>query len=100
MQGILLIIVLATIVEGLVQYGKTVIDAFSNGAKKTAITQLIAMIIAIALCFTTGADLFAALGIAFNWPTVGIVLTGIFCSRGANYLSDFIKKIQSISGKN
>ena len=76
---------------------KSFVAAFSTGDKKTAITQLAAVAIAVTLCFSTGADMFSALGIAFDWPTIGVVLTGIFLSRGSNYISDFIKKMRGVS---
>ncbi len=94
MSGILLIIALAIIVEGLIQYSKNIFKWLSKGEAKTAITQLMAIVVAVILCFSTGADLFSALGIVFKWPALGVVLTGIFASRGSNYVSDFIKKLE------
>ena len=48
------------------------------------------------LLFPTGADMSSALGVVFDWPTIGVVLTGIFASRGANFVSDLISKLQNI----
>lgn len=59
-----------------------------KAAYKTAITQLAAMLCAIILCLLTGADLFSAVGLTFSLPWAGSVLTGIFASRGSNYVSD------------
>ena len=86
--------VVAVVCEALIEYTKTIIKAFSEGDKKTAITQLCAIIIAIVLCFCANADVFAMCGFAFPTPYVGIILTGIFGSRGANYVSDILKKIK------
>ncbi|HHW46335.1 MAG TPA: hypothetical protein GXX17_05420 [Clostridiales bacterium] len=94
MNGILLLLTLSVVIEGLIQYGKNIYDWFAGGNAKTAITQLCAMTISILLCLATGADIFKAIGIYFYWPVLGVVLTGIFASRGSNYVSDFIKKLE------
>lgn len=93
MEGIVLIIVLAIITEALVEYGKSIGKAFAGNDIKTAVTQLVAIVVSVLLCFAAGADLFRVVGINFAWPWVGVVLTGILGSRGANYLSDLITKI-------
>ena len=95
MTGLILVVALAIVVEALVEYGKSIGTAAVNGGWKTAVTQLTAIVVAVVLCFAAGGDLFAAVGIAFTWPWVGVVLTGVLISRGANYVSDFIKKLQS-----
>jgi hypothetical protein len=79
-----------------VEYGKTIGKAVASGGWKTAVTQLTAIAVAVLLCFMTGGDLFAAVGITFAWPWVGVVLTGVLISRGANYVSDFVKKLQNV----
>ena len=37
-----------------------------------------------------------AMGLSFSVPGIGIVLTGIFASRGANYVSDLVRKLRDI----
>ena len=96
MEGIVLIIVMAIVVEALIEYVKTIGKAFLIGEWKTAITQLSAIALGVLLCFMTGGDLFAIIGITFAWPWFGAVLTGVIISRGANYVSDFIKRLQSV----
>ena len=93
MEGIMLIISLAVITEALIEYGKSIGRAFIDKNIKTAVTQLVAIVVSVLLCFAADADLFQAVGITFAWPWIGIVLTGILGSRGANYLSDFASKI-------
>lgn len=95
MQGIVLIITMAIIVEALIEYAKSIGKAIAGVNWKTASAQLAAIVVAICLCFASGADLFAAIGIEFVWSWVGVVLTGVIISRGANYVSDFISKLQS-----
>lgn len=97
MKGIILIIVMAIVVEALIEYAKTIGKAFAGGEHKTALTQLAAIALGVLLCLMTGGDLFAVLGIAFVWPWLGVVLTGIIISRGANYVSDFVKKLQGVT---
>lgn len=98
MQGILLILALAVTVEAVVEYVKSIVKMFTEKDYRTAITQLSAAI-AIALCFAAGADLYAALGLRFAAPWIGTALTGLFASRGANYVSDLIGKLQALGQK-
>ena len=99
MQGIILILALAVVVEAVVEYIKSIGKMFATGDWKTAVTQLSAAAIAIALCFAAGADLYAALGLRFAAPWIGTALTGLFASRGANYVSDLIGKLQALGQK-
>jgi len=96
MTGIVLIVALAVVVEAFIEHGKSIGKAFLAGEWKTAVTQLIASIVAIVLCFAAGADLFAVVGLTFAWPWLGVVLTGVIISRGANYVSDFVKRLQGV----
>jgi uncharacterized protein YacL len=98
MKGILLVVVLAVLVEALVEYGKSISKMFTEGDIKTAVTQIVAILVSVLLCWIAGADMFAAVEISFVFPWVGVVLTGVLSSRGANYLSDFIKKLQNAKG--
>lgn len=86
------IIAVAILIEGLVEYGKTIGNMIENGEKKTAITQCITIIVGILLMFAFDKDLFAVIGMPVN-HYIGIVLTGIIASRGSNYVSDFIGKL-------
>ena len=94
MEGFVLIVTLAVVVEALVEYGKSIASAFLRKEGKTAVAQLAAVLLGVTLCVAGRGDLFAAAGIAFVWPWLGTVLTGILISRGANYVSDFIGKLQ------
>ncbi len=88
----------AMVVEALIEYGKSVGRAFAAGEYKTAITQLAAVLLSVGLCFAFGADIFSALGIALRAPSLGVLITGIFASRGSNYLSDIVSRIQTAAG--
>lgn len=97
MEGITLILVLAITVEALVQYGKNIVAMALNKEYKTFATQLAAIVLAVLVCLATGADLYSLLGVSFAVPWLGILLTGVVISRGSNYASDFIKRLQSPS---
>lgn len=94
METFTLFIVMAIIVEGIVEYVKTIVEMKDL---KAVIIQLAALITSIALCILCGADVFGKLGIVFSVPYVGSVLTGIFASRGSNYVSDLIGKLNSLT---
>ena len=93
MENIALIIMLAVTVEALVEYGKSIGKAFADKQAKTAITQLCAMAVSVGLCGLAGADMYAVIGVPFSVPWVGTILTGIFASRGANFVSDLVGKL-------
>ena len=96
MSGIILILALAVTVEAVVEYVKSIIKLVTDKDAKTLITQLAALAVSILLCFAAGADLYAVLGLSFAVPGIGIVLTGIFGSRGANYVSDLVRKLRDV----
>lgn len=91
-MNVALIIAVAILIEGLVEYGKSITEMFCGGDKKTAITQLVTIAVGIALAFAFNADMFIPLGLTVN-HYIGMVLTGIIMSRGSNYVSDLISKI-------
>lgn len=96
MQTILLAIVMAVTVEALIEYVKQIAKALSSGEIKAAATQVVSILLGVLLCLAVGADVYGALGVAFAVPWVGTVLTGIFASRGSNYVSDLAKRLQNI----
>ncbi|MDD6174912.1 MAG: hypothetical protein PUC59_04045 [Firmicutes bacterium] len=92
MELFFLFLVMAMIVEGLVEYAKTVI---AMQDKKAAVIQLSALSVSVLLCLLSGADVLAPLGVTFRVPHAGEILTGVFASRGANYASDLIGKLNA-----
>lgn len=97
MSMIALSIIMAVTVEGLVELGKSIGKAVLDGDRKTAATQLAALVVSCALWLAAGADVYAALGVTFAAPWLGMVLTGVLASRGSNYIADFIKRLQSVA---
>jgi hypothetical protein len=96
MNTIVLVLMMAVTVEALVEYGKTIGKAIASGEGKTAVTQLSAVLLSVLLCAATGADFYAALGVEFAFPWIGMLLTGVFASRGANFVSDLIATLRSV----
>ena len=100
MSMIALSIVMAITVEGLVELGKSIGKAALDGDRKTAATQLAALIISCALCMAAGADVYDALGVSFAVPWLGMILTGILASRGTNYIADFVSACKPLPQTN
>ena len=102
MKTIALIIMVAIVLEALVEYVKTIDSMVVSRAYKTAITQGITIILGIGLAFVFHLQLFNGAmseiyeGLKIN-PTVDMILTGILFSRGSNYFSDLISKLQKPS---
>ncbi len=98
MTTIALIIMVAIVLEALIEYGKTIEHMVSNKEYKTAITQGITIALGIALAFVFQLHLFNGAmsefygGLTIN-GTVDMILTGILFSRGSNYFSDLISKL-------
>jgi hypothetical protein len=87
------ILILAALTEALVEYLIAPLADNLTPPEQDHWRELgmryIATMVAIALCFTYRADLFALLGIVSAWPWVGYLLTGLIIGRGANWVHDF-----------
>src|SRR5262245_39797857 len=81
MTQLTLFFLLATLVEGIVEYAGDKVPA--------TIKQYVAAGVAIALCVAYNADLLALLGLTSPYPYVGAIATGLILGRGSNYLHDF-----------
>lgn len=97
MTTIVLIFMLAVVVEGLVEYVKSCAAQAGRVIPALAI-QITALVAAVGLALLTGADIFAELGIMLGYPVVGVVITGVFLSRGSNYMSDLIGRLRNGGG--
>lgn len=98
MKTISMIIMVAIVLEALVEYTKTIIHMLEEMEYKTATTQFITILLGIFLAKVFNTQLFnGALsevyeGLAIN-PTIDIMLTGILFSRGSNYFSDLVGRL-------
>ena len=95
METIIIILMLAITVEAMIQYAKTIIKMLEDKQYKTFFTQVAAILIAVFISFAAGVDVYSLVGLSFAVSWLGTLLTGIVISRGANYTSDFIKRIQN-----
>mgnify|MGYP005760608913 FL=1 len=96
METIVLVLMLAVTVEALVEYGKLLGQAALSRDYQGLSVMAAALVVAVLLCFATGADFYAALGVHFAYSWVGVLLTGVFASRGANFVSDLLSRLNSI----
>lgn len=97
-SAILMALMLAVIVEAVVEYGSTIWAMVEQKEHKKAVKQLCAITLGVMFCLAAGVDFFKEIGMTFYVPWVGTILAGIFISRGANYASDLIKRLQGMSG--
>lgn len=104
MKTISMIIMVAIVLEALVEYGKTIMYMVEDEDYKTAVTQGITIVLGVLLAFAFRLQLFnGALsefyeGLTVN-STVDIILTGILFSRGSNYVSDLVGKLTASSAQ-
>lgn len=88
-QVLALMFMLAVIVEALIDYATTIF-VMVDGKLKVSWKKLASIVLSIFLAIAAGVDLLAGVGLVFQIPYVGMVLTGIFFSRGSNYVADLI----------
>ena len=97
MKTIGLALIVAVIVEALIEYGQTVYDMIEEYEYKKAIKQGLAIAVAILFAFQLKVTLLTWLmGDTFAVtisPVFDKIVSGIFMSRGANYLADFVRMI-------
>lgn len=100
MKSIGLAIVVAVIVEALVEYGQTIYDMVAEYEYKKAIKQGVAIAVAIIFSFQLKVTLLTWL-MSGNFdvtviPAFDMIISGFFMSRGANYLADFVRMVLRI----
>lgn len=88
-QILALLFMLAIIVEALIDYA-TSIFTLVDGKLKVSWKKIASIALSVFLAIAAGADLLAGVGLVFQIPYVGMVLTGIFFSRGSNYVADLL----------
>ena len=98
MTTLALIVMVAIVLEALVEYIKTIARMVEEGDFKTAVTQGVTIALGIGLAFIFHLCLFNDVlseiygGIQIN-TTIDMILTGILFSRGSNYFSDLVKRL-------
>jgi len=86
---ILGVVVIAFIVEAVWETLKMI---WQQG--KVSVDRIGALAVGLLVAFASGIDLFELVEVPLQIPYVGLALTGILISRGANFIHDLIKKIQ------
>lgn len=88
MEAVAIIVVLALLVEAVVETGK---QAIAGGIKWPAI---VAMAGGIGVCLAAQVGILSILGVTFPaW--LDAVITGILVSRGSNFISDLFGKLKT-----
>lgn len=64
--------------------------------KKIQLNMVGPLVLSIIVCLCASIDIFPIIGVEMIVPFIGSVLTGIIISRGANILSDLIKRLKNI----
>ena len=89
MNNILMLVVAAMIGEAVWETLKMI---WQEG--KFSVDKLGALVIGLLITLAGNLDLPALVGIPFIVPYLGMILTGILISRGANFVHDLLAKIQ------
>lgn len=97
MKTIALALMVAVIVEAIVEYGNTIYEMVIDHEYQKAVKQGSAIVVAVLFAFMCHVTLLSwlmsdAFGISVN-PVFDMIVSGIFMSRGANYLSNLIRLI-------
>ncbi len=91
-MNIALIISVAILIEALVEYGKSIVDMFEGGDRKTGITQLITIVCGIFMAFAFKVNAFDVLGIAVK------ITQAICCPNLQNELRFTYENIGNATG--
>jgi hypothetical protein len=75
--------------KAVIDYATTVF-VLVDGKLKVSWKKIASIALSVFLAIAAGADLLAGVGLVFQIPYVGMVLTGIFFSRGSNYVADLL----------
>jgi len=93
-------VVLCVAIEFLIEVLKQIFPIINTKIKGVDNERVIAFIFGLLMCFGASIDFFRMLGITYNIPYVGYILSAIFLAGGSGKLHDFIKAINTITGKN
>lgn len=85
------IIALSLIGEAIVETLKMV---WQQG--KLSSDRIIALVVSILITLASGMDIFSMAGIPLQVPYVGMILTAILASRGANFMHDLLQSVNNV----
>lgn len=94
------ILLLAAVVEGLVEYFARPIAARiyawarHDGQVPDTLPALryVSALVGVGLCIAYSADLLAIVGLESQIPYIGAIVTGLLVGRGANFVNDFASR--------
>ena len=88
------LLVIAATVEALWE----TLKMFWDGSK-VDLNRIGSAILGILLCILANVDFFAPVGVELSIPIVGVVLSGLLVSRGANFVHDLLKIVYEIQNQ-
>ena len=91
MEGILVVLVCAVVIEALIEVFKGMVPASITVA--TVAWPIVAAVLGVLLCIAANVDLLATAGLNIAVPYMGSVMTGILISRGASFIHDVWNRI-------
>lgn len=91
-MNILSIVILALIGEAVWETLKMV---WQEG--KISIDRIGALVIGLLLALGTNLDILHLVGIEMQYKLIGVILTGILISRGANFMHDLIQSVNNMN---
>ena len=92
-EAVVVFLICSVLVEAITNIVKSI---YKSG-EGVQIPVILSILIAVAVTIPAGIDLFALLGIVFPVPYLGAMFTGIIMSRGSNFFSDLLYKVQNPS---
>ena len=91
MEGILIILVCAVVIEALIEVLKGMVP--DTVAVPTALWPIVAAVLGVVLCIAASVDLLATAGLNISVPYMGSIMTGVLISRGASFIHDVWNRI-------
>lgn len=83
------LVIIAILVEAIWENLKMVYDK-----NKINVNMIGSLLLSMIICVLAQINIFEIVGINLILPFVGYLLTGIICSRGANFINDLFKKVK------
>ena len=83
------LVIIAILVEAVWENLKMVYDK-----QKINVNMIGSLLLSIIVCVLAQINIFEIVGIRLIYPFIGYVLTGIICSRGANFINDLFSKLK------
>ena len=97
MEAIAIIIVLAVLVEALIEAVKGIVPEEANAP--AWLWPIVCAGVGVALCLLAQADFLVQVGVDLRAPAAGQVATGILISRGSNFLHDLWARVNGQRGQ-